>query len=248
MTDTAWTAGPWRTDDGEYDSRWSVDTDGEGEWFTLTAKGRDVPVAFVTGASRGLHYSDPTTEANARLIAAAPDLYEALAGLLDYDEQDEDCAATMAHVAARDAARAALAKARGEHPMTDTREAAIERVRAYVEAWSGYKDSAVACMRSDSPLILGDLRLLLTDRQPSEAPVTADDGWRPIESHGGDCLPILVGRARPARGSSVLAAFMDATGVWRVLGSYAGMDVLPYEPSHWMPLPPAPPTGEGGDR
>ena len=72
------------------------------------------------------------------------------------------------------------------------------------------------------------------------------DGWRPIESHGGDCLPILVGRARPARGSSVLAAFMDATGVWRVLGSYAGMDVLPYEPSHWMPLPPAPPTGEGG--
>ena len=136
--------------------------------------------------------------------------------------------------------------------MTDTaREAAIERVRAYVEAWSGYKDSAVACMRSDSPLILGDLRLLLTDRQPSEAmrgtaqtalkwnmakrqiepPVTADEGWRPIEATWREIVEPLG-----------YTAIFNAIGA--AVRQEAGGTAISVE-RFLAALPPAPPTGEG---
>lgn len=50
-------------------------------------------------------------EANARLIAAAPVLLEALTALLSYDEQDAGCVPTDAHLDAQNAARAAIAKA-----------------------------------------------------------------------------------------------------------------------------------------
>lgn len=53
-------------------------------------------------------------EANARLIAAAPDLLEALESLLHYDEQDAGCIPTDAHLDAQNEARAAIARARGE--------------------------------------------------------------------------------------------------------------------------------------
>lgn len=56
--------------------------------------------------------------ANARLIAAAPELYEALAGLLDVLSEYVGWRNTAAHepreTAAEDKARAALAKARGK--------------------------------------------------------------------------------------------------------------------------------------
>ena len=59
----------------------------------------------------------PTNEAqsaaNARLIAAAPDLLEALKALLSYDEQDAGCIPTDAHLDAQNAARAAITRADG---------------------------------------------------------------------------------------------------------------------------------------
>ena len=57
---------------------------------------------------------DPSS-ANARLIAAAPDLLEALTALLDYDEQDAGCVPTHAHLDAQDDARAAILKARASN-------------------------------------------------------------------------------------------------------------------------------------
>lgn len=53
------------------------------------------------------------SRANARIIAAAPDLLLALKELLEYDERDAGCIPTEAHLEAQDAARAAIAKAEG---------------------------------------------------------------------------------------------------------------------------------------
>lgn len=53
----------------------------------------------------------PTSEANARLVSAAPDLLEALEGLL----ARVGCGSAL-HCEQCDAARAALRKARGESP------------------------------------------------------------------------------------------------------------------------------------
>ena len=54
------------------------------------------------------------SQANARLIAATPELYEALAKLADAaDESDDACYGTLSTSFVRDIARAALAKATG---------------------------------------------------------------------------------------------------------------------------------------
>lgn len=57
---------------------------------------------------------DGQLEANARLIAAAPELLEALKALLAYDEQDAGCIPSHAHLDAQEDARAAIVKATGE--------------------------------------------------------------------------------------------------------------------------------------
>jgi hypothetical protein len=76
------------------------------------------PVAEVTfkgTAKRGEAYKapDPVGQANARLIAAAPDMFEALDELLNYSG-GADSALEDEYVVAR--AIAALAKARGRQP------------------------------------------------------------------------------------------------------------------------------------
>lgn len=86
-TEPKWTKGPWRL--APYDSR-------------LIWDARGLCVADLTSPDR-LGYS---AEADARLIAAAPDLYEALEAFLQLDDAN--------HQAAIDKARAALARARGE--------------------------------------------------------------------------------------------------------------------------------------
>jgi hypothetical protein len=60
--------------------------------------------------------------------------------------------------------------------------------------------------------------------------------WQPIETHN-NCLGVFV--CAPKR--DAMAAYRDATGVWRVLGSKHNYTKLPFKPTHWMPLP-APPA------
>lgn len=88
MSETKWTPGPWIED----------------EFFPLIYDSATGPkqvliatVAINTRRDEGRH--------NARLIAAAPDLYDALFQIVD---DDGVCVASLR------AARAALAKARGE--------------------------------------------------------------------------------------------------------------------------------------
>jgi hypothetical protein len=76
----AHTPGPWER--GYHDTV-LVNFDAGGSHFTLLAEGRDCPVALIPDTENG-GWGPPTDEheANARLIAAAPDLLEALKGLL----------------------------------------------------------------------------------------------------------------------------------------------------------------------
>lgn len=52
--------------------------------------------------------------------------------------------------------------------------------------------------------------------------------------------PVLVSRPRDKVIYTPTTAFYDATGIWRVFRSKGGMQLLPFEPTHWMPLPPVP--------
>lgn len=108
MSETRWTAGPWvagRSDmativDG-FDSKWVY----SGEQYVAVASGR-------------IEGSWDEVMANAHLIAAAPDLYEALKAFVDaagdfLDRGGEMRADAIALVMKADTA---LAKARGENP------------------------------------------------------------------------------------------------------------------------------------
>ena len=109
-----------------------------GPWFAVADKGQTIirtsrssaafsPLAIVKGDKRDTLKDQ---EANARLIAAAPDLLEALEALADsapsaccvdfhhkpgdYHDADESCPALDRYEAACLSARAAIARARGE--------------------------------------------------------------------------------------------------------------------------------------
>ena len=102
------TPGPWR-----------YDTDPNG-WEFRIAQGDDAP--YTPGYSDVAHFavntvrgeSRDTQEANARLIAAAPDLLAALEAIWPFVEEDDGGFATPQYQAAIDQVRAAIAKARGE--------------------------------------------------------------------------------------------------------------------------------------
>lgn len=119
MSGVKHTPGPWRIDVNGSEN-WSVDYEGPSSTFmTICAQGRREPVGFaVEPTAWG---SDEEIEANARLIAAAPDLLEALepefmdavAAVLDAN----NCHATAGSV--RNYAikqRAALSRATGDRP------------------------------------------------------------------------------------------------------------------------------------
>lgn len=70
------------------------------------------------------------------------------------------------------------------------------------------------------------------------------DAWQPIASH--HChSAVLVGRPSDNLIYTPTSAFLDVTGVWRIFRSEGGMTPLPFEPTHWMPLPEPPKVGSG---
>ena len=101
-----WTPGPWKVDGNEI-------------WSTNTQRINLVTVATPRVAVVDDHLAESfSVGATARMIAAAPELYEALNTLLAAeiavgDEPDSNLAWSKMHIA-RDRANAALAKARGE--------------------------------------------------------------------------------------------------------------------------------------
>lgn len=87
------TPGPWQATGAE-------PADGVDCWWLIGADRRDI--GTINGGQ-----GDATPQANARLIAAAPDLFDALEGMLEMHGSD------IEEAAARQKARAAIAKARG---------------------------------------------------------------------------------------------------------------------------------------
>lgn len=111
------TPGPWEIDD---DSQ-RIDGIGAVRMYRVVAPSGAVVVEFSNsgcneivyeddGEGCGVHY-DEQAMANAALIAAAPELYEALAWMVEHDETDSE---TGFYADGLKRAVAALAKARGE--------------------------------------------------------------------------------------------------------------------------------------
>jgi len=93
-----------------------------------------------------------------------------------------------------------------------------------------------------------DLIMIADEMYSALAAAHPGDGWQPIETHDGDSLPVVVGRANEKnRFYYPLSAFVDVTGVWRVLCSPGGNTPVPYEPTHFQPSPNPPITRERDD-
>lgn len=113
MTDTKHTPGPWRVT-----QEWQTTKDGSFGVEAPTPEGPGFPTPSATGyyamALPPPHGRDPksraTQEANARLIAAAPDLLAALQALIAEHAQDDPRRETHAQANAK----RAIAKATGE--------------------------------------------------------------------------------------------------------------------------------------
>jgi hypothetical protein len=101
MAETKWTPGPW-----------SIVPAGEDEWGEVNVFDRVLVAAHRHVSVEGR--TDVEANANARLIAAAPDLYAALEGALVLAEKWADYAEGGPKTRAIIRARAALARARGE--------------------------------------------------------------------------------------------------------------------------------------
>jgi hypothetical protein len=122
------TPGPWRTSDS---GEWTANHDGFGSSCYQGIKDELGNVVALAVAHDPKHFSDPDTQANACLIAAAPDLLEALQEVVKlanqaHDHWDNDRDAKVGKILLAlsghmprydkriDAIHAAIAKATGE--------------------------------------------------------------------------------------------------------------------------------------
>jgi hypothetical protein len=104
----AHTQGPWKIKFQE--SRWgTTDKDWHAQWVIKGPDNKHSPVATVRVAGYGMGPSMAVREANARLIAAAPDLFAALEDMLNLTLDEDDIAVSSRIVKAR----AAITKSRG---------------------------------------------------------------------------------------------------------------------------------------
>jgi len=99
----AHTPGPWEVLTDEPDSYCAIESNG---LTVATIEGMDV---YAVAAEDCYDYG-PVTAANARLIAAAPELLKALTQMIDWDGGKRTAIDAMAN------ARAIVAKATGAHP------------------------------------------------------------------------------------------------------------------------------------
>lgn len=101
---------------------WAATFRGDDGWCVMSPAepdtgqgGTGLPISWVIAYAANVSPSTPdsTVEANARLMAAAPDLLEALEGFLDWYNYGEGHDVPQRLVAPSTEARAAIAKARG---------------------------------------------------------------------------------------------------------------------------------------
>jgi hypothetical protein len=99
------------TDSKHTPGRWYVGASGRIIMCRMIA-GNNVPVAQITGP-----LPNDEIKANARLIAAAPDMLEALRGLLETSPPPKGVRLDYSYLLYREAARTAIAKATGRDQM-----------------------------------------------------------------------------------------------------------------------------------
>ena len=104
MSDGKWTPGPWKAANHGIVQRNYLDIDGE------------TSTEIVATAAFSIRKSHAEVDANARLIAAAPDLYKALSLLMEWIEKRDASWIIEETQEAADLSRSALARARGEAP------------------------------------------------------------------------------------------------------------------------------------
>ena len=96
----------------------------KGEWIATegNTSGQEVICPSAVKSNRRIaRIGGPDRDANALLMSAAPDLYEALSCFVEYEnamDGGEDVAAMLMYAEASQKARAALAKARGDSAKT----------------------------------------------------------------------------------------------------------------------------------
>jgi hypothetical protein len=89
--------------------------------------------------------------------------------------------------------------------------------------------------------VVASLNAIISEQAARIVTLLNEREWQPIETAPG--CAVLISRPTDKLMYRPTSAFRDATGVWRVFRSDGGNTPLPFEPTHWMPLP-YPPASE----